>query len=66
MDLDAEMRRKIAASVAAVGLFIVLVLYVGATFNDGGLSSDGGLALVGVIALFVLVMAGVGLFLSRS
>lgn len=66
MDIDEEMRRKIAASVAAVGLFIVLVLFVGATYNHGGLSPTGGYALVGAIAVFILVMAGIGFFLARK
>jgi len=35
------------------------------TFDNGGLGSTGGLALVGSIVLFVLLMAGIGVFLSR-
>lgn len=64
MELEAEMRRKIAVSVVAVGVFIALIVGIGAAFPDG-LGGTGGLALVGSIVLFILVMAGVGVFLSR-
>lgn len=65
MALEAEMRRKIAVSVVAVGFFIALVVGVGATYNDGGLVGDGGLVLVGILALFVLVMGIIGFVLDR-
>lgn len=64
MELEEGMARKIAISVAAVGVFVALVVGVGTMFNDGGLGSTGGLALVGAIVLFIILMAGVGLFLS--
>ncbi|WP_435067820.1 DUF7472 family protein [Haloplanus sp. C73] len=64
MELEEGMVRKIAISVGAVGLFVALVLGIGTTFNDGGLGSTGGLALVGSIVVFILVMAGVGIFLA--
>lgn len=64
MELEEGMGRKIAISVGAVGLFVALVLGIGTTFNDGGLGSTGGLALVGAIIVFILVMAGVGIFLA--
>lgn len=66
MNLDEEMRRKIAVSVAAVAVFIGLVFVIGTTFGGGGLSGPGGLALVGALALFVVLMAVVGAFLARS
>ncbi|AFK17913.1 hypothetical protein E6P09_03960 [Haloferax mediterranei ATCC 33500] len=66
MALEAEMRRKIAVSIVAVGVFITLIVGIGSTFNQSGLASTGGLALVGAIAAFVLVMAGIGIWLSRS
>ena len=67
MEIDAEMRRKIAVSVVAVALFIGLILGIGVMYSNGGaLGGTGGLLLIGAIALFVVVMAGVGLFLSRS
>lgn len=65
MELEEGMVRKIAISVAAVGIFVAVVVGIGTVYNDGGLGSAGGLALVGSIALFILVMAGVGLVLSR-
>lgn len=65
MELEEGMGRKIAISVGAVGLFVAVVVGIGTAYNDGGLGSAGGLALVGSIILFILVMAGVGLFLGR-
>ncbi|KAB1197555.1 MULTISPECIES: hypothetical protein [Haloferax] len=66
MAIEAEMRRKIVVSMVAVGVFIALIVGIGATFNQGGLAATGGLALVGAITAFVLVMAGIGVWLSRS
>ncbi|ELZ76347.1 DUF7472 family protein [Haloferax larsenii] len=66
MAIEAEMRRKIAVSIVAVGVFITLIVGIGATYNQTGLVATGGLALVGAIAAFVLVMAGIGIWLSRS
>jgi hypothetical protein len=65
MDIDAEMRRKIAVSVAAVGLFIAIILGIGVTFA-GQFGSTAGLALVGAVVLFILLMAAVGVYLSVS
>ena len=66
MEIDAEMRRKIAVSVAAVGVFIALVVVVGSLYTtEHHLTETGGYALVGVITLFVLAMAVIGLFLDR-
>ena len=64
MELEEGMVRKIAISVGAVGVFVALVVGIGTVYNDGGLGSDGGLALVATIAVFILAMAGVGLFLA--
>jgi len=64
MELEEGMVRKIAISVAAVGVFVACVVGIGTVYNDGGMGSTGGLALVGSIALFVLVMAGVGFVLT--
>ncbi|AKU06353.1 hypothetical protein C5B90_06965 [Haloferax sp. Atlit-12N] len=66
MAIEAEMRRKIAVSIVAVGVFIALIVGIGATYNQSGLISTGGFALVGAITAFVLVMAGIGVWLSRS
>ncbi|MFD1633546.1 DUF7472 family protein [Haloplanus ruber] len=64
MELEEGMVRKIAISVGAVGVFVALVVGIGATYNDGGLGSTGGLALIATIAVFILAMAGVGLLLA--
>jgi anaerobic C4-dicarboxylate transporter len=58
------MRRKIAVSVVAVAAFVLIILWIGASFGGNALSATGGLALVGSIVLFILVMAGVGVWLS--
>ncbi|RLM56641.1 hypothetical protein DVK02_09090 [Halobellus sp. Atlit-31R] len=63
MDIDAEMRRKIVVSIVSVGAFFALFVGIGATYGPD-LGDTGGLVLVGAIALFVLVMAGVGVFLQ--
>ncbi|MFB6107638.1 MAG: hypothetical protein ABEJ82_02205 [Haloplanus sp.] len=65
MELEEGMVQKIIVSVAAVGVYVALILGIGVVYDHEGFGSAGGLALVGSIALFVLVMAGVGLFLSR-
>ena len=63
MEIDAAMRRKIVVSLVSVGAFFALFVGIGATFGPD-LGETGGLALVGAIALFVLVMAGVGVYLQ--
>jgi multisubunit Na+/H+ antiporter MnhB subunit len=65
MEIEEEMRRKIVVSVVAVGLFIGIILGIGATLNSDGLGTTGGLALVASVVLFILVMAGAGVFLDR-
>ena len=64
MALEAEMRRKILVSLVAVAVFIGIIIGIGVTFHDGGLGSSGGLALIGSIVLFIMLMAGVGVFLA--
>ena len=63
MDIDAAMRRKIVVSIVSVGAFFALFVGIGATLGPD-LGDTGGLALVGAIALFILVMAGVGVVLQ--
>ena len=65
MELEEGMGLKIGLSVAVVGIFIVLMVGIGTTFDGGDLGSTGGLALVGSILLFVLAMGVVGAWLSR-
>ena len=64
MDLEEGMLRKIVISVVAVAAFVAAILFVGVTYNDGGLGSTGGLILVAAIAAFILIMAGVGVLLD--
>lgn len=64
MELEEGMVKKIIVSVVAVGVYVAAILGIGVTYNHDGLGGAGGLALVVSIAAFVLVMAGVGLFLA--
>lgn len=67
MELDAEMRRKIAVSVGAVVVFIALLVAIGMQFTTGhNLSDLGAYYFVGVIALFVLLMGAAGAFLDNG
>jgi hypothetical protein len=63
MDIDAEMRRKIAVSILSVGAFFALFVGIGVTFGPD-LGETGGMALVAAIALFVVGMGAVGVFLN--
>ena len=66
MEIDEEMRRQMVVSLAAVGLFLASLIGIGVVFNGAdGLPSDGALALVGALAGFVLLMAVIGLILTR-
>ncbi|WP_435065286.1 DUF7472 family protein [Halobaculum sp. EA56] len=65
MELDAEMRRKIAVSVGAVVVFIALLVAIGTRFSTNhNLSEIGAYYVVGIIALFVVLMAAAGIFLD--
>ena len=64
--VDKETRREILVGAGSVGLFIALLVGVGMTYGNGGLTQTGALAVVGVIVLFVLLMSGVGLWMSRQ
>ncbi|WP_254542984.1 DUF7472 family protein [Halomarina pelagica] len=66
MALEREALVEIVVSVAAVGLFIAVIVGIGVTYNGAtGLSNEGALALVGSIAGFVIVMSLLGYALSR-
>jgi hypothetical protein len=65
MELDEESRRQIVLSLLAVGFFIVLMVAIGAINGGAALTANGALMLIGAIALFVLVMGGIGVFLAR-
>ncbi|UPV75426.1 hypothetical protein M0R89_04995 [Halorussus limi] len=64
--VDQETRREILVGAGSVGLFIALLVGVGMTYGNGGLTQTGALAVVGVIVLFVLLMSGVGIWMSRQ
>ncbi|UPW01433.1 hypothetical protein M0R88_04850 [Halorussus gelatinilyticus] len=64
--VDKETRREILVGAGSVGVFIALLVGVGTTYGNGGLTQTGALAVVGVIVLFVLLMTGVGLWMSRQ
>ena len=65
MDVDRDTVVEIAVSVGTVALFIAVVVAIGDTYNQGGLSTDGGMALVGAIAGFVVVMSLLGIGLAH-
>jgi hypothetical protein len=65
MEIERETVVEAAVSIAGVFVFIAAVTVVGTRFNsNGGLTATGGLAMLGAIVLFVLVMAGVGVWLA--
>lgn len=73
MDIDAEMRRKIGASITASLLFIALLVGIGIQYGQAGpgdegivLTEIGSTYLVAVIALFVLLMGAIGVYLDRQ
>ena len=66
MNVEGETLRDIVISVGAVGFFIVATLVVGTQFDSGGLTEQGALALVAVIAVFILVMTGLGFWLANQ
>jgi hypothetical protein len=63
MDRDAA----VEAAVAFVGVatLAVIIIWIGRTYGESGLSPDGGLALVSGIAFFLVFMSAIGLGLSR-
>jgi len=63
MDIDADMRRKIAVAVLSVGTFFAVFIGIGVAYGPD-LGETGGMALVAAIALFVIGMAAVGVFLN--
>jgi uncharacterized membrane protein len=64
MDIDKEMRPKIALSLGAVALLVVVFVGIGLTFGANGLTATGGYALIGALIGFVLLMGVVGAYLS--
>lgn len=67
MEIDAELRRQIAVSVAAAAVFLAGLVGIGTVFGgSAGLGETGAIALVALLAAFVLLMALVGAFLMRA
>jgi hypothetical protein len=67
MEIDAEFRRQITVSLAAVATFVLGLVAIGVVFGGSTvLPASGALALVGLLAGFVLLMGGVGVFLMRA
>ena len=64
MDIDKEMRPKIALSLGAVALLVVVFVGIGLTYGGRGLTATGGYALIGALIGFVLLMGVVGAYLS--
>lgn len=74
MEIDAEMRRKIIVSLTATVAFVALLVFVGTRYGTdptpeepGGivLQQPGGTYLVALFGVFVLLMAGIGIYLDR-
>jgi len=64
MDIDEEMRPKIALSLGAVALLVIVFVFIGVTYGGAGLSLTGSYALVGALVGFVLLMGALGAYLS--
>jgi NADH:ubiquinone oxidoreductase subunit 6 (subunit J) len=64
MVVEREAVVEILVSVGAVGAFVGVIVLIGQTFNESGLSGDGALALIGAIVGFILLMAVVGIGLA--
>ena len=69
--MDAETRYQVLIAVGGVLVFIVAAVLVGVTYGENGnsvtaMTPTGGIALVGTVALFILVMAGLGVWLERQ
>ncbi len=67
MDLDRETVVEIVAAIVPVLFLLGVLAAVGRTYSsDGSLTPTGGKVLVGAIVAFVVVLAVIGLVLSRS
>ena len=67
MEIDAELRRQITVSLAAAAVFILGLIAIGVTFGGSTvLPQAGAIALIALLAGFVLLMGGVGMFLMRA
>lgn len=66
MDIDEEMRPKIALSMGAVALLVAVFVAIGVMFGGSTLSTTGAYAIVGSLVGFVLLMGIVGFYLART
>ncbi|WP_435096272.1 DUF7472 family protein [Halorubrum sp. N11] len=67
MEIDAELRRQIAVSMAAAAVFVAGLIGIGVAFGGPeGLPETGAIALVALLTAFVLLMALVGAYLIRA
>lgn len=64
MEIERETLIEIVVATGAVGLFIAVLLTVGAQFEQGGFTGEGAYLLIGSIAFFVILMAVVGYWLA--
>jgi hypothetical protein len=65
MEIARETVVEIAVSLVATVVFVAAVVFIGMNYGGrGGFGSEGALALLGAIVAFVLLMFGVGIFLS--
>lgn len=65
MQIEQETLVEIGVSVVAVGLFVGIITYIGATHGGDQLSDPGPVLIVGAIFGFVVLMTIVGIFLDR-
>lgn len=69
MEIERETLLEAGISIAAVGLFVFVMMGIGTTFGNStgeDLHGTGALALIAAIVAFILVMAVVGLYLDRQ
>lgn len=64
MEIERETLVEIVVSTGAVGLFIAILLTVGARFERGEFTGEGAFLLVGSIAFFIVLMGVVGVWLA--
>lgn len=63
MDRDAVVEAVVAF--VGVATLATIIIWIGTTYNESGLTEQGGLALVGALAFFIVFMSVIGLGLSR-
>ena len=67
MEIDAELRRQITVSLSPAVVCGLVLIGIGVTFGGSTvLPQAGAIALIALLAGFVLLMGGVGMFLMRA